>query len=128
MGSFVFLAWSQESKDVPGADQAHGQVTFGCSEARILASGHYVNLMGDRIVDFLNVFGLSAGIFAGMCVGVEQAFIRKSNHVLLARCCWMQKVDARRNFVLVVQAFLLLSFVMSNTTCVPHLISHWSWI
>ena len=40
-------------------------VVFLC-DARVVAYGHNVNLMGDRIVDFLNVFGFSAGIFAGM--------------------------------------------------------------
>ena len=94
-------------------------------DARVVAYGHNVNLMGDRIVDFLKVLGFSAGIFAGMC-GRGAGFHRKSNHVLVARCCWMRKSMRGGSLVLWVQACLLLSFVMSNTTCVPHLISHWS--
>ena len=89
-------------------------------DARVFVYGHNVNLMGDRIVDFLNVFGFSTGIFAGMWVGVEQVFIRKGNHVLFARCCWMQKSMRGGSLVWWVQAFLLLLFVMSNTICILH--------
>ena len=60
------------------------------------------------------------------CVGVEQAFIERATTCSLQDVVGCKKSMRGGTLVLWVQPCLLLSFVMSNTTCVPHLISHWS--